>query len=387
MSRSRSRSPRSQPATAEAWTEQHHTLYNDLLEHVPDEDEHFISHTVELLVGKGLASVSKVRNCPPSVLETLLPPPEFPLELVLINCYLQQVADASKRKDPLTMATESMAKEARNQRRRRQGRSEESSEDDEKKPFSLVDSLKVYGLQDVNLIHMMKIKEVKKHAKESRLKCQDDEPYFVGEDILKFTPQWMTTDKDKPKTLEELSYPRWVALWWSTRLTQLAAQGHSSMSTVSFATMLNEFLNVNKLAIERKHPAVAMQYDRYLWSTTQQQSESGKKDVDINELLTTVKVNEVDNLIRTTKSLMDKPSLQASLTSHVGMGHNSGANSRGRMDTMHGSRYGGKSKYGKGGGKVQDGYSPKYANPAPSDSAKDKKGKTGKGGKKGKTNH
>ena len=74
--------------------------------------------------------------------------------------------------------------------------------------------------------------------------------------------------------------------------------------------MLNDFLNVNRLAIERKHPAVAVQYDKHLWNTVQQESESGKKGVNVNELLTKVNANDVDNLIRNTKSLMDKPSLR-----------------------------------------------------------------------------
>ena len=65
----------------------------------------------------------------------------------------------------------------------------------------MVESLKVYGLQDVDLTHMMKMKEVKKHAKEAKIRSQDSEPYFVGEDVTKFVPQWMAAGKEVPKTM------------------------------------------------------------------------------------------------------------------------------------------------------------------------------------------
>ena len=285
----------------------------------------------------------------------------------------------SKSKDAMTLATETMAKTARNQRLRRQGRSEESSDEDDKKPFNMVDSLGVYGLRDLNLTHMMKMKEVQKHAKDAKLKSHDQEPYFVGEDVLKFVPQWMSADT--PKNTDDLSYPKWVAMWCSARLTQLAAQGHAELSTVKFATMLNEFLNLNKLAVERKHTAVAIQYDKHLWNQVQQESESGKKNVDVNELLTTIKANDVDNLIRGTKSLMEKPNLQASL----GAGSSASGKWRGKgCDPLASSPgQGGKQRFGKGGGKAQDSYqnhTPASWSPG---QGKNQKGKSGKG-KKGK---
>ena len=355
-------------------------MYSELMEFLPEEEPEFVGQTVEVLIAKGLTTPTKVKNCPTSVLETLLPPGQFPLELVLINCYIQKLDEIGKKKDPMTMATESMAKEARNQRRRRQGRSDESSEANEKKPFKMVESLGVYGLQDVDLTHMMKMKEVKKHAKEAKDKSQESEPYFVGEDVLKFVPQWMSADKDTPKSSEELSYPKWVALWWSARLTQLAAQGFAELSTVKFTTMLNEFLNVNRLAIERKHPAVAVQYDKHLWNTVQQESESGKKGVNVNELLTKVNANDVDNLIRNTKSLMDKPSLQASLgpSSHSG----SGWSGKGHPQATSNSWNGGKHGANKGGGKSHQANHQQPSTAWASDNFP--KGKSGKGGKKGK---
>jgi hypothetical protein len=231
---------------------------------------------------------------------------------------------------------------------------------------------------------MMKIKEVKKHAKEAKLKSQEDEPYFVGEDVLKFLPQWMTGDKDIPKTPDDLSYPKWVALWWSARLTQLAAQGFAGQSTVKFTTMLNEFLNVNRLAVERKHPAVAVHYDKHLWSTVQQQVESGKKGVDVKGLLSNVTANDVDNLIRNTKSLMDKPTLQAGL----GLNIHAGSTSSGKWQPPSGGKgwLGGKKGAGKGGKKSHENYQQQAFSSWSPGSSYHPKGKSGKGGKGKKNN-
>ena len=208
---------------------------------------------------------------------------------------LAKVKAMGSKNDITAQAMRMVVKEQRAQRRKRQGKQAPSSDDeDDKSGFDCTASLKKYGLERIKPIHMMKNKDVKEYAKKAAAKAQDNEEFLVGDDVLKFPPQWLA--KDNPRALDKngMSHAVWVANWWSRSLTQIAAQGHAENSFVSVQDLLNEFLNINRLAVEGKSEGLAWAYDKYIWNDIQQRTERKEENVNLQEIMTTVVKNDVD---------------------------------------------------------------------------------------------
>ena len=205
-------------------------------------------------------------------------------------------------------------------------------------------------------------------AKKAMAKAQDHEPFVAGEDVLKFSPQWLS--KTAPKYLDKagMSHAVWVASWWSRSLTQIASQGHSEVSTMAFQDLLNEFLNINQIAVE-KSESLAWNYDKHVWNEIQQKVERKDKTLDIKDTLGAVVQNDLDVVSQKLQS---------------------GGKGMKTFDRYH--QPGGQSKGGwsqsKGSGKAHDGHSNQWLAFPPSSGADkskgSKKGKHGKDKSKGK---
>ena len=158
-----------------------------------------------------------------------------------MHCVLSKMADKEKKGDPTAVAMRQLVKEQKAQRKHRKGMCASSSEDEDGKvPFNCTDSLKKYGLDRINSVHMMKNQDLKTFAKVAAAKVKDGEQFVVGDDVLKFTPQWLGSSN--PKSLEKgnMTHAIWVASWWSRALTQITAQGHAELQVISFQDMLTE---------------------------------------------------------------------------------------------------------------------------------------------------
>ena len=310
MSRARSRSPHSQrerggmhaEESNDDWDENSQTMFDLFKRHDIDEDDEVIGATVQLLNESGVKKQTQLENCPLEVLNHYLPPATHGRNLILVHCLLSKLEEERKKEDPTAQAMRLMAKEQRAQRKKRSGGLASSSEDeDDKMAFDCTASLKKYGLERINANHMMRNKEIKAMAKKAMAKAQDHEPFVAGEDVLKFAPQWLS--KTAPKYLDKagMSHAVWVASWWSRSLTQIASQGHSEVSTMAFQDLLNEFLNINQIAVE-KSESLAWNYDKHVWNEIQQKVERKDKTLDIKDTLGAVVQNDLDVVSQTLQS-------------------------------------------------------------------------------------
>ena len=271
-------------------------MFNEVIELFPREKEEVIAATVYQLVQQGCDSMYKLRNCPSEVLGIYFPPSSHSQNLLLVHCMKSKLQEAGKNNDPMMQATKAWAKEARAQRNKREGRDVESSEDEGSQPFRLNDCLAKYNLEGITSEHMLKAKDVKQIAKDAKRKKEDRIAFFPDEDVLKFTPQWMSEQGYPPKSLDgkTMDHARWVACWWSRALSMLASQAYTENKAAKFQDLLQEFLNINKLAAEyASSPKVAWKYDRHIWKTLKQKAERGGKNIPVTEALTTIDTNEI----------------------------------------------------------------------------------------------
>ena len=138
----------------------------------------------------------------------------------------------------------------------------------------------------------MRNRDLKDFAKKAVDKAEVNEPFITGDNVFKFGPQWLTNN---PKSLDKpgITHAKWVANWWSRSLTQIVSQGHAQVSTIAFQDLLNEFLNINQIAVE-KSEALAWAYDQHVWNNIQQKAERKDESLDLQEALSTVVQNDVD---------------------------------------------------------------------------------------------
>merc|ERR1711966_572562 len=109
-----------------------------------------------------------------------------------------------KKEDPTAKAMNLMVREQKAQRKKRHGEDVSSSEDEgDGKKFNCVASLKKHGLDRIKASHMMKNKDLKEHAKKAAARVADGESYIVGDEVLKFPPQWIS--KFNPRSLDKPS--------------------------------------------------------------------------------------------------------------------------------------------------------------------------------------
>jgi len=281
-------------ADLEDWDEDSQNMFDLFKNHEIDEDDYVIGDTIRVLKENGIRKRMQLENCPLEVLNHYLPPTTHGRNLILVHCLLSKLKKESAKEDPTAQAMRLMAKEQRAQRKKRQGGVASSSEDeDDKTAFDCTASLKKYGLDRIKPTHMMKNKEVKEMAKKATAKAQDQEPFIAGDDVLKFAPQWLL--KTAPKYLDKpgMSHAVWVASWWSRSLTQIASQGHAETSTMAFQDLLNEFLNINQIAVEKTEP-LAWYYDKHVWNDIQQKAERKDTTINIKDALGTVVQNDLD---------------------------------------------------------------------------------------------
>ena len=83
----------------------------------------------------------------------------------------------------------------------------------------------------------------------------------------------------------------WVAAWWSRALTQLSSQTVVEHETVSFQTLLTQFLHMNRLAAESSG-RTCWAYDRQPWTSLQNRIQRQEPHLDIPTEFVKITENE-----------------------------------------------------------------------------------------------
>ena len=173
-------------------------------------------------------------------------------------------------------------------RKRAMSASSDSDINVDKEAIDVAESLKHYGMHDINEEHLPAPALIESAVKKAKKRYANHRNTFATQGSLarKYAPFWM--DKaQQPKPTE--SGPEWdsfaqfASFWWSRALTQLVAQGANGKETPSPTALINCFLDLCKMAQEHKGSggsAYAYKYDYRLWAKMSDQLDKGSKDLD-----------------------------------------------------------------------------------------------------------
>jgi len=262
--------------------------------------------------------------------------------LILVKFAIGEASKANDQNNVLAKAMEKLAKEQRATRQKSKGK-DASSSDGEDGCFDCYKSLNKYGLGAIPSTHMQRTKlmeEAAKKAKNAAEKKKKD--FLVPGSALEYNPQWMGPKGPKSFSWQEMSHAHWVAAWWSRAFCQLAAQGHAEVEAISFASMLTQFLNANKIAIEG-NPKTAWEYDHQVWRDTSEKASRKDPELNVKQAFTVTNENK---LIEVKSQVASKG--QGKIWK--GMPRDSAASSSGGQDggAKTSKGYNGKGKKGKG---------------------------------------
>ena len=88
----------------------------------------------------------------------------------------------------------------------------------------------------------------------------------------------------------EMTHAHWVAAWWSRAISQIAAQAACEKETVSVETLLVQFLNANKIAIDCG-TKTAWAFDKHVWDTVGEKANRKEPNIDVRKEFTVVDEN------------------------------------------------------------------------------------------------
>ena len=203
-------------------------------------------------------------------------------------------AGRTKQDDALAHAMSKLAKEQKAARKKRKGDGDESSSEpeDDGKGFDYSSSMKQYGLANIPSIHTQKTKRIEDNAKKYKKASGKQRLHLAPGGVMEYAPQWMGDKPPKSLRAEQMTHAHFVAGWWSRAFTQVAAQGAAESETLSFESLLVEFLNVNKVAVEQG-TKVAWEYDRALWDKTVERASRRDSALDVTKEFTVVDENQL----------------------------------------------------------------------------------------------
>ena len=145
-------------------------------------------------------------------------------------------------------------------------------------------------------------------SKNNQENKKDNKLFFPEANVFQHKPQWMEDSKYNKKlnhvdhlasTSTASAHAKWVAAWWSTRLSQLAAQAYAEHACVSFQDVLTEFLHANQMVAEEANPMVGWKYDHHVWNQLKARSDRGEKNIKVKTMLTEVSHNDKTGVEKT----------------------------------------------------------------------------------------
>lgn len=273
---------------------------------------------------------------------------------MLVRHAVHTYAKQTQTKDPMAVVVEALAKEQKASRRKRKGQQDESSsevDEAEGNDFDMCGSMKKYGLAQIPNIHTQKTKRIEEAAKRAKKVYRKKKRFLAAGPLQEYAPQWMGDKQPKGFRSDGMTHAHWVAAWWSRTLTQLAAQGSAEVETLSFETLLTEFLNANKVAIEKGTKA-AWELDRHIWDTVAEKASRKDLSLDVVKEFSTVDENELSAIQKkiqaTSGNRWTKGGYQD--MEKIGKGGGSASSWDSKADSWKGQRQG----WGKGGKSGKD---------------------------------
>ena len=129
---------------------------------------------------------------------------------------------------------------------------------------------------------MQRNRNLEEQAKKAKKATVKKKPFVAPGEVLDYCPQWMGANAPRRFNWAEMSHAHWVAAWWSRALSQLASQGHAESESVTFASLLTEFLNT-----------MAWEYDRRVWTSAAEKAARKDPDLDVNKSFAAANQNEL----------------------------------------------------------------------------------------------
>ena len=162
-------------------------------------------------------------------------------------------------------------------------RQETSSDDDEgtNPKYEHCKAMATYHLANIPQGHTMKVEKMEPLARRAKSGQKKRGLYIIPGDTTEFMPQWMKGPL--PKKIEDIpTHAHWVAGWWGKALAQIASQGHVGWQSLSIEQLLTQFLNANRLCIE-KSQKVGWHAENENWLSAVEATRRVDKTFDINE--------------------------------------------------------------------------------------------------------
>ena len=352
------------------WTDRQKMEHLFMEEAGLDPDTETVTSVLGILWENRITKAWQVAKLPDSILERLFPHGEALQEYLLVASVreiLQQWQSqpqgepaSSSNNEAYSMVAKAISafttecEKARKQRKR--GKSSDSEAELENK-YDCTASLKRYGITNVPNTHVAKERGMEKWSKKAVTSFATRKSFLIHEPVTSFQPIWME-DKDRAKDQSQIpTHAHWVASWWARALTQISAQGTCDKETVTVSDLLVQFLNANKVAIQKTTRA-GWEYDRHHWADLSDRLRRREPDMDVAKLFRTVDNNEVQDAVdRVSEQAQSKvkaqpttttPSTPAGKGTKGGKDHFGGRGGKGQGDRF-GS--GGIPGFGKGGGK------------------------------------
>ena len=237
------------------------------------EEEYLLEETVTMLANAGIVAPWQLQEAPDALLQAALPLESHGrhyLAAARTRTQLKRWDEATP--DAMAQAIQNLAKVTQKVNKgRKRGKDESDSEDDvfTESTFAQKQSLEWYGLDDIPAEHLPALSAMKKAARRAEASFKRHKQFLLPGTVADYKPTWFDDqegNKDVKDAMDMKTHAHWVSAWWARALTQLACQGHAAQQTLSVADLVTQFLNANRIAIE-KSSRVGWSYDKELWQS------------------------------------------------------------------------------------------------------------------------
>ena len=174
----------------------------------------------------------------------------------------------------------------KDRRRSSTGRISSASDTSDVNDFDATACLTRYGFPSLSHSHCPAYSDLKALVKAARHAKKKGRAFVVHGSLHKFAPQWMP-QKFRPRSISEMTHAQWTACWWARAFSQLSAQAATSSEAVSVDTLVSQFLDANRVALEDTGK-VAMEYDAQVWESTAERCRRHDSSCNPSAIMSTV---------------------------------------------------------------------------------------------------
>ena len=263
-----------------------------------------VVEAIRTLANAGINSPQRLHAAPDDLLRVLFPFQSHATHYMSVTHVKNFLAESLKQPSGNEALAEAMLKMAKEQEKtrkalkenkRKRATTDSESEDEGKKQYQCSQTLVQYTMEGLNHIHMTPATKMQEAAKRACQGFKSRGNYLVPGPITDYCPQWMhsrTAVQAIPKDVSTIpTHAHWVAAWWGRALTQLSCQGEAKLESVSLRELLQQFLNMNQMAVEVNNK-VAWTYDQQLWDNLVDRIRRHEPGLDVAKEFTSVTHDE-----------------------------------------------------------------------------------------------